>query len=463
LPSRTLGNQLDLSFTNVVYTVDQKIKQPKVHQVSVSVEREIGWDIAVEGRYVSTMGRGVWRGIDLNQNNAAINKPFFDDFTRARNNGYLALSTPVSTPGCTAATCGVFNPAYNPSLPGSQPLTVIPGFGAATLLANGTVRTLLQQGQVGSLADFFVAGNTGAAFAQTARAYFYPNGNPGIYAADLILNGGTTDYHSFQGEVRRRFKNGIFGQMNYTFSKVLTNSPGTTQARFEPYLDNARPQLERNRADFDVTHVLNSSIIVELPFGKSKRFLNSNNVLDRLVGGWQVSSIVQAQSGAPISILSGRGTFNRGGRSGGNPVNSSLSRSQIKNLFGIVKQADGRVFYINPSVTDPATGRAVGPDTLNNAAGFSGQVFFHPTAGNIGNLQRLQFDGPSQAKWDFSIIKRTRITEGKNLEIRADFFNFLNHPLFFVGDYNVDSAAFGRITGLNFAARVTQISMRFTF
>jgi hypothetical protein len=459
---RNLSDQLGTGLTAAIFGIDQKLKQPYVHQISVSVEREIGWDIAVEGRYVSTLGRDIWRGIDYNQVNAGVNQTFLADFQRARSNGFLALNTPVSTPGCTTATCGVFNPAFNANLAGSQALTVIPNFGGGSL-TNATVRNNIQTGQAGSLADFYLA-SAGATIAQQARSFFLNPGNTGIYAADLILNGGKTDYHSFQSEVRRRFKGGIFGQLNYTFSKVLSNTPGTTQARFEPFIDNDRQGLEKTRADFDVTHVINGSTIVELPFGRSKRFFNGGGaVAERIVGGWQVSSIVHYQSGAPISILSGRGTFNRGGRSGGNPANSTLTPDQIKNLFKITKQADGRVFYINPSVTDSATGRATGPDNLTNTAGFAGQVFFHPSAGQIGSLQRLQFDGPSQVSWDFGVIKRTRISENKDLQIRADFFNFLNHPLFFVGDYNIDSANFGRITGLNFGPRVVQVSGRFTF
>ncbi|MFN0107343.1 MAG: TonB-dependent receptor domain-containing protein [Blastocatellia bacterium] len=462
LVPRTLTDQLGVSPQSAVFGIDQNIKQPFVHQFSFSVEREIGWDIAVEGRYVSTLGRDIWRGLDLNQTNAAINQPFFNDFLRARNNGYLALNTPSNTPGCAAGACGVFNPAFNANIVGSQQLTVIPNFGGGSL-ANANVRAAIQTGQVGSLADFYTNGNAGTAVAQQARAFFYNPGNPGIYAADLVLNGGETDYHSFQGEVRRRFKGGIFGQMNYTFSKVLSNSPGTTQARFEPFIDNARQGLEKTRADFDVTHVVNASVIFEMPFGKGKKFLNgAGKFADRVIGGWQVNSIVHAQSGAPISIISGRGTFNRAGRSGGNPAFSSLTREQISNLFGIRKLPDGRVFYIDPAVTDP-NGRAVGADNLGNTAGFAGQVFFHPSAGQIGTLQRLQFDGPSQTSWDFGILKRTRISETKNLEIRADFFNFLNHPLFFVGDSNIDGTQFGRITGLNFGPRVVQVSGRFSF
>lgn len=461
---RNLNDQLGIALTSAIFGIEKNIKQPYVHQISVAVERELFWDLAVEARYVSTMGRDIWRGIDYNQVNAgAANNPFLADFLRARSNGFLALNTPVSTPGCTAATCGVFNPAYNAALAGSQQLTVLPTatFGGG-FLTNATVRSLIQTGQVAALADTYITG-AGTAVAASSRNYFFTPGNPGIYAVDLVTNGGKTDYHAFQTELRRRFKNGIFGQVNYTFSKVLTNSPGTSQARFEPFLDNNRQDLERTRADFDVTHVINGSAIFELPFGKGHRFLSSSGALDRFIGGWQVSSIVHYQSGAPISLISGRGTFNRGARSGGNPAVSSLSSDQIKNLFGIIKQADGRVYYINPSVTDSATGRATGADNLNNTAAFASQVFFHPTAGNIGSLQRLQFDGPSQVSWDFGVIKRTRIKENLNFEIRADFFNFLNHPLFFVGDYNIDSTTFGRITTLNFGPRVVQVSGRINF
>lgn len=447
---RTYADQIAIGLGSAAFGVDKNIKQPYVHQISVSVEREIGLDFAVEARYVATLGRDIWRGIDLNQVNA-VNNPFFEDFLRAQNNGYLAL-----------AATGAFNPAFNPNIAGSQQLSVIPTFGGGSL-TNATVRSLIQTGQVGSLADFYLTQAGATVAAQARNAFFGNGGNPGIYAADLILNGGKTDYHALQLEARRRLKGGIFTQFNYTFSKVLTNSPGTTQARFEPFLDNNRQELERTRADFDVTHILNGSVIFELPFGSGKRFLSGGGALNKLVGGWQITSIIHAQSGAPISILSGRGTFNRGGRSGGNPAVSSLSPSEIKKLFGIRKMADGRVFYIDPSVIDPATGRAVGPDVQGNVASFNGQVFFNPNAGQIGTLQRLQFDGPSQTSWDFGIIKRTSITETKNVELRVDFFNFLNHPLFFVGDQNVNGTQFGRITGLNFGPRVVQAALKFNF
>ena len=117
-------------------------------------------------------------------------------------------------------------------------------------------------------------------------------------------------------------------------------------------------------------------------------------MLNVIAGGWQLSSIVHWQSGIPFSITAPRGTFNRGGRSANNMAVTTATRDEIQALIGIFKQPDGRVFFIDPKVIDPATGRGVGADTLNNAAGFPGQIFFNPAAGELGTLQRLSLDAP---------------------------------------------------------------------
>ena len=449
---RTFADQLALAPTSAAATIDPNIRQPYIHQITFGISRELGgWfrDFAVEARYVSTLGRDLWRGLDFNQMNAGINQPFIDDFRRARNNGFLAQTA-----------TGAFNPNFNASIAGSQQLTFLPNIGAAgataALLNNINVRNLIQQGQPAGLADLYISNRIAG-----SAAAFLPNA--GIYAANITNNGATTDYHSFQFEVRRRLRNGIFGQANYTFSKALANSAGTSQARFEPFLDNARPELERTRADFDVTHIINSNILYELPFGRGQKFFSgANRALDAIIGGWQVSAIVRWQSGSPISILSQRATFNRSGRSAGNPASSTLTKEQIKGLFGIRKLPNGQVFYIDPAVTDTATGRAVGADNLNNTPAFTGQVFFNPLNEEIGKLQRLQFDGPSVLGNDISIFKRFTVTERIRAELRGDLFNFLNTPIFFFGDQGINSALFGRATS-TFAPRVVQVSARLTF
>ena len=140
--------------------------------------------------------------------------------------------------------------------------------------------------------------------------------NPGIYASQGLSNGGFSDYNSLQLELRRQFRNGFFGQVNYTFAERDTDSAGTGQNRFEAFMDNNRPELDTGRSVFHVTHVINANAIYELPFGHGKRWLNSSGVRRRdrrrLAGrrrSWRGRAARRSAS------TRGRGTFNRAGRS----------------------------------------------------------------------------------------------------------------------------------------------------
>ena len=444
-PERTYADQLDVSPAAAAFAIDPGITQPQVHQLSLGVSHELPWQFAGEARYVGMFGRGLWRGIDLNQMNPRGS--FQDDFLRARSNGFLALQRG-----------GAFDPTFNAAIPGSQPLTVIPAFGGG-FLNNATVRNYIQTGQVAALADLYIT-SAGPAVGALARRAFLPN--PGIYVADLIHNGGFSNYNSLQFDLRRRLQAGIIGQINYTFANTRTNSSGTSEVRFEPFLDNARPELNEGRSEYHVTHVMNANLIAELPFGQGKRWLNHGGVRDLLAGGWQASTVVHWQSGAPISILAKRGTFNRTARSFAQTARTSLSMKELKKRLG-VHEVDGNVYWIDPKVIDPNTGRAVGADNLANAAGFAGQVFFNPMAGEVGTLPILAFDGPPQFVVDLSASKRVRVWKSAGLQIRADLFNVFDTVNFFVVDDDINSTTFGRINDTTTGARLLQLVVKLDF
>jgi hypothetical protein len=442
---RSYADQLDVDPGAAVFAIDPNIKQPRVHQVSVGVSRELPGRFAAEARYIGTFGRGLWRGVDLNQMNPR--GAFQDDFLRARSNGFLALQA-----------SGVFNPAYNPALAGSQPLTIIPTLGGG-FLTSAAVRSLIQTGQVAALADLYETA-AGPDIGADARAMFLSN--PGIYVADLIENAGFSNYNALQLELRRQLQSGVLGQINYTFSKTRTNSLGTTQERFEPFLDNARPQLDEGRSEFHISHVMNANVVVDLPFGRDHRWLNRGGILDLVLGGWETGSVVHWQGGSPISILAKRGTFNRTTRSFHQTARTTLSANELKKLLG-VRDVNGIVYWIDPKVIDPNTGRAVGPDTLTNSPGFPGQVFFNPMAGEVGNLGILAFDGPSQFVADLSISKRVRVWKQAGLRLRADIFNLFNTVNFWVGDNDINSTTFGRIVDTTTDPRLIQLQVKVDF
>ena len=451
LAERTLADQIAGSNAAILWGIDPNITSPHVHQVSVGIQRELPWSLAAEARYVGTFGRGIWGGTDYNQ--VGLSPEFLADFNRARRNGYLAQGAGLA-----------WSPVFNANVPGSQPLTVLSQLG---LLTNSTLISHLQQNAAGELANFYTQSSTTAAARASARAMFFQN--PGIHASQAISNRGFSDYNALQLELRRQFRNGLFAQVNYTFSDTNTNSDGQAQNRFEPFMDNNREELGTGRSVFHVTHVMNANAIYELPFGRNRRWLNSGGITEWLAGGWQLGSIVTLQSGSPFSIFSGRGSFNRAGRSNCGSISvcntamTNLSVEEIQDLFGIFKQPDGRIYYIDPKVIDPATGRAVGADNIDNTAGFAGQVFFNPAAGQTGNLPIMVFEGPRLFRMDLALAKRTPIGGRYNLELKAEAFNLTNSISFARGDMDINATNFGRLTGAAVGSRVMQFSARFDF
>ncbi len=434
---RSYLDNFNLDPTSAAFLVDPNLATPFYHQWNFSIEHELGWDTAVSARYVGNRSRNLVRGVDYNQVDV-INNGFAADVLRAQANGFLAL-----------AATGTFNPGYTG--PGSVPLQVFPNLASGGLLGNGTIRGLIQTGEAGTLAQVYFTNGLQGDVQFTA--------NPNTFVADVLGNFGRSDYHALQLEVRRRFSSSLGFQANYTWSKTLTDSSGTSQQKFEPPLDINNLSIERSRAVYDIPHAFKANVLYELPFGEGKRWADfDNGIAKRAVSGWELTSIVNWQSGAPFSIVSARGTFNRVGRSPLNTVDSTLSNDQIQDLIGIYRTPEG-LFWIDPAVLN-TDGR--GANVAGQSA-FAGQVFFNPNAGSVGSLQRYAFNNPAIITWDFGVIKRTPITETVGVEFRAEFFNFLNHPEFFIGDRNVNSVTFGQITQTITAPRVVQLAAKVTF
>jgi hypothetical protein len=122
-----------------------------------------------------------------------------------------------------------------------------------------------------------------------------------------------------------------------------------------------------------------------------------------------------------------------------------------------------KIYWIDPKVIDPATGRAVGPDNLSNSAGFTGQIFFNPAAGQVGSFEPLEFDGPPQSRVDLALAKGVGLPGRSRMEFKIEAFNLFNKPSFFRGDMDINSTTFGRLTSVNVDERVIQMSARLEF
>lgn len=428
-----------------VFAIDPNLKTPRVNEYNVGIQREIGFDTAIEIRYVGTKSTNLWRGVDLNQIDIFSNG-FLADFNRARNNLALATAANASNPAIPVSG------AFNPAVAGSVQLTVFPQLVSGGLLNNATIVNLLRQGQPGALAFTYISN------ALNGPIPFRANASTG--AANLVENSGFSSYHSLQAEVRKRFSRGLFLQANYTYGKVLTNTQGISQANFEPLLDNNQPNLEKARAPFDTTHAFNFNSIYELPFGKGKTFFGgAGRVMNAFIGGWQVVGILAVTSGAPINIVDTTGTFQRAGR-GLQTATTSLSRDEIRDLTGFFDFGARGIRFFNPTILNSTTGRA---SEGGGTTPFAGQVFFNADPGRVGNLGRFSINGPIYVNLDASLVKNFSLTERVRLQLRLEGFNILNRTNFFVGQtQNINSAAFGQITS-TFGARVFQIGGRIDF
>jgi hypothetical protein len=427
---RTIGENVVLDPQAALFTIDRNLRTPYVQQWTLSVEREIFPDTAVEVRYVGNHAAKLHRGADLNQVKIKENG-FLDDFLRAQRN-LQATGNPTR----------------------GEALQVFPRLGLGGLLTDPTVLTLLRNGEVGELAaiyvvfrDFFLT--PGEFGARLDPSFFLRN--PNTFVADYIGNLSSANYHGLQTEIRRRLKSGVYFQANYTFSKVFTDFEGN-QANFAGLLDNASGRaVEKKRAAFDVSHVFNANWIYELPFGPGKRFLKQSGLVGKLIGGWQLGGIWQVRSGRPISIVSGRGTLNRAGRSlNKNTAISTLSVDQLQEKVGLFRDSQGRPVIFDPSL--------IGADGRANA-----QFFQNPGAGQLGTLQLTPVSGPRFFNMDINLSKTTQITERWGLEFRAEFFNVWNNVNFFIAEnQNINAPTFGRVTD-TFDPRILQFALKLKF
>ncbi len=459
--------------------IDPNFQVQRNYEYNLGIQREIGFQSVLEVRYVGGYSKELVRSIDFNQLEIR-NNGFLADFQRAQQNCRLQGATIAGTGDpinrCTSA-------AFNAAIPGSQQLTVFPNLASAGLLTNTTILGQIRAGTPGALAETYVVNGL------TGSVPFLANPNTGV--ANFTTNGGRYNYNSLQVEVRRRFSAGLALQGNYTFQKILTDVTGSTdevnQTRVEPFLDNANPDRDYGRALYDRAHTFNFNGQYELPFGNGKRFLNQGGIVNRIFGGFQLSSIINISSGVPTSITDARGTLNRAGRSALQPATSSLNADEIQDLFGVFKTPNG-VFVIDPRVlfataTNTATGATMSGFDLNqplpagfvltsvrgaNPVGtdpFPGQVFFPNPAGSTGNLSRNFLNGPVYVNWDAGLLKNIGITENTRLQLRAEVFNVLNRANFFSGNLDVGSTSFGRLTssGNAYAPRIVQFGARFEF
>jgi hypothetical protein len=438
-------SQRSLSIT--VY--DPTISTPYVHNLNMSVTRNITSNITLDIRYIGTLQRKGQSGVNLNAPNI-WNNGLKDAFDAARYGGESALLDKMF------AGINIAGGTYGPV--GTVRNGVLQT-GAMHLRAySGTYANLANGNYVG-LADTLTKLNynttlygngtlpyvdTNAVSGSVLRYNGFPENfiytSPQFNNVTLTGNNTHSNYHSLQAQVTIRPTHGFNLQATYTWAKNLGNLAVT---------DVRNMALDYGPNGQDRRHALAINGAFELPFGPGRWLLNSNNsILSRVVGGWQMSWIGNLYSGNPFTLsattntLYGAGVPNQVGefdRSAGQVVwNPGASTGgyfwdEFNNAAKYTLVTDPQCNNITTAqnLQGRCTLRAfVDASTLvNGAAGPDTQyIFVNPYPTERGNFQQSSLRRPGTWSADMAMMKSVRLTEGKSIQIRVDATNIFNHP-----------------------------------
>src|SRR5438093_8088147 len=239
-----------------------------------------------------------------------------------------------------------------------------------------------------------------------AGTKYFPNlpvvrRNSQLGSAGIFFSSGINNFNGGFVDVNRRFRTGLGLRTNYTFGRSLDNASAITGSQAGgqngAVMDTEDRKRDYGLSAFDVRHRFSLNGMYELPLGKGKSFFGGvTGVADKLVSGWQFNTIVNLQSGFPFTPLLGFNQSRDGDTGMPDRPNMALGRT-LKD-----------VYLRTPEHWVDAT------------------AFTLPLAGTYGNVGRNVLTGPALKTVDLSMFKTTRLTEGSNLQFRAEAFNVLN-------------------------------------
>ncbi|MBV9085469.1 MAG: TonB-dependent receptor [Acidobacteriaceae bacterium] len=252
---------------------------------------------------------------------------------------------------------------------------------------------------------------------------------PGYVAVNMVEPWFNANYNSLQVFARKQFREGSQISASYTYSKNLTdNQSDNSTAPQNSYNFKA----EYGRAQLDRTHVFSADAVYELPFLRAQQ-----GIAGKALGGWEISAIVQVDSGVPLTATTTAGTDPAG------------------------------LGFIGPSAAGARPDMVCNPNSNaphTIATWFNTACFADVPAGVIrpGNAGRGVITAPGFQRWDLSLFKNFAFYEHYRLQLRLDAFNAFNHANPSTVSTILGSSTYGQITNFH-DPRIVQISGKFEF
>ncbi|WP_263384846.1 carboxypeptidase regulatory-like domain-containing protein [Granulicella arctica] len=252
-------------------------------------------------------------------------------------------------------------------------------------------------------------------------------GYGGMYGDETIFS---SNYNSLQISVKKRFKGNSLIDGNYTWSNSMTNSPADRSGAPQNIYNIAG---EYGRSILSRTNIATIDGVWELPW-----FHDQKGIVGHVLGGWETSGILAANSGLPFSVSTSAGGLING------VVNADVAG------LGIIGASPAGLRPDQISSPQNGTGLKTRLKWFNTAA------FASPSAtlGQPGNAKRGTIIGPGFVRLDTGIFRNFRITERAAFQLRGEAFNTLNHTNFSsIAVAATTPSTFGQVT----AARENRI------
>jgi hypothetical protein len=243
-------------------------------------------------------------------------------------------------------------------------------------------------------------------------------------------------YNSLQISLQKRLSRGFTVLANYTLSHATDNlelsadatSLGANGSLVLPWYYPHSDAYEHGPSDFDRQQVFVTSYVWQLP-----ALARANRWLRTAAGSWEMSGIVSAQTGAPLTIQAGKDQS----QTGIGYDRAELVSTQFYGGNGCGSAAPC-INYVNPA------------------------AFALPAIGTFGNVGKGSLRGPGILDWDMGVHKSFTVTERWSLEFRAEFFNATNRVNLLAPTSSVNSAGFGSIRSAS-DPRIGQLAMKIIF
>jgi hypothetical protein len=282
----------------------------------------------------------------------------------------------------------------------------------------------------------------------------YP-GYTAINAVQTIFN---SNYNSLQVKFTKKFSGKSMIDANYTWSRGLTNAQNDYSTAPQNTYNIA---AEYGPSAYQRNDILTIDGVWELPWYREQQ-----DVLGKIVGGWELSGIYVVNSGLPLTAtMSGGGTIQYGPSS--SPL-TSIYNNQTNG--GLASDAAG-LGILGPSAASLRPNVVLNPNAGNGQVQLRKRLHWFnqtafvapaPSTYQVGNERRNMMVGPGFNRFDVGVFRNFKIYRSVTFQLRGEGFNVLNHTNWGTVGTTATSSTFGTVTGTR-DPRILQVAGKINF